>query len=188
MKECEWNKMKATIAKPTTGLGHLFDNDNEETLLDGIRNDRIFGFIVADVDIEDAKIDEFVKNGYLFPPCTSRKELSMEHLSPYMQQRYTEERKTPQLTVIQTYRGTQLLLLTEMVKFLMENGFNIKNVSQVIQYQPGKALAPFVEKVTSMRIQAARDGDEAKGMVGKLTGNSGEYFNFEYGMFYTACL
>ena len=175
MKECEWTKLKSSITKPTTGLGHLFEEDTEETLLEGVRNNRLFGFLVADVDVDDSKIEEFVKNGFLFPPCTTRKELSMDHLSPYMHQRYTEERKAPKLTVIQSYRGSQILIMTAMANFLMENDFVIKNVTQFIQYQPGKALAPFVKKVTSMRIQAARDGDDAKGMISKLIGNSGKF-------------
>ena len=175
MKECEWTKLKSLISKPKTGLGHLFEEDTEETLLEGVRSNRLFGFLVADVDVDDSKIEEFVKNGFLFPPCTTRKELSMDHLSPYMHQRYTEERKTPKLTVIQSYRGSQMLIMTAMANFLMENDFVIKNVTKFIQYQPGKALAPFVKKVTSMRIQAARDGDDAKGMIGKLIGNSGKF-------------
>ena len=65
--------------------------------------------------------------------------------------------------------------MTEMVKLYLERGIKVTNIQKVMQYQPGRALSPFVEKVTSMRIAAKEENDEAKGTTAKLMGNSGEF-------------
>ena len=51
---------------------------------------------------------------------------------------------------------------------------SIGNISQFIQYIPGKVLLPFTEKVTAMRCEATYEKDEAKSLTAKLYGNSGE--------------
>ena len=55
------------------------------------------------------------------------------------------------------------------------------NIQNVMQYQPGRALSPFVEKVTSMRIAAKEENDEAKGTTAKLMGNSGKFNLYRIG-------
>ena len=57
----------------------------------------------------------------------------------------------------------------------LERGIKVTNIQKVMQYQPGRALAPFVEKVTSMRIAAKEENDEQKGTTAKLMGNSGKF-------------
>ena len=45
-----------------------------------------------------------------------------------------------------------------------------------MQYEGGKALKPFTEKVVSMRIAATNESDEAKANTAKLYGNSGKFY------------
>ena len=176
MKGCEWSKMKKSIQPPPNGLGRLFEQDTEETLLEAIKSGVVFGFIIADVRTPNSIIEQHKRDGFLFPPVITRRTLTNEHLSPFMAQRYTEEGRTPAETVIQSYHGDQVFLLTSLVQFYLENGIQVSNITKFIQYQPGKALKPFVEKVTRMRIEATKDGDDSKGMVAKLTGNSGKNY------------
>ena len=107
--------------------------------------------------------------------------LGMEHLSPFMAQRYAEQNREPQSTVVQTYNAQGVLLMTEMVKLYLERGIKVTNIQKVMQYQPGRALSPFVEKVTSMRIAAKEENDEAKGTTAKLMGNSGKFNLYRIG-------
>ena len=71
------------------------------------------------------------------------------------------------------------LLELYMMLYLSDWGIiifvKVSNVTKVIQYQPGRALAPFVKKVTSMRIAAKEEKDEPKGTTAKLMGNSGKF-------------
>ena len=161
---------------PETKLGRvLFEGETEDDVIAAIKADEIFGFVVADVVTDDDVIEKWEKDGFLFPPCIQRKQLEKEHLSPFMAERYAEENRTPKSTVIQSYNAQGVLLMTELVKLYLDRGIKVKNIQKVLQYQPGRALAPFVEKVTSMRIAAKEEGDEQKGTTAKLMGNSGKF-------------
>ena len=92
-----------------------------------------------------------------------------------MRERYEEERRKPSPTVVQTYSGRQVFVLSDLVKFYLERGMKVSNISKFIQYQPGAAFKPFVTKVTEGRIQATYQKDEAKANTYKLFGNSGEF-------------
>ena len=52
---------------------------------------------------------------------------------------------------------------------------HITNITKFLQYEAGKALNPFAEKVVNMRIEATYEKDEAKSNTAKLYGNSGKF-------------
>ena len=174
---CHWKRLLAEMTEyPETKLGRVLQqNETEDDVIAAIKADEVFGFVVADVITDDDVIQKWEKDGFLFPPCIQHMQLGMEHLSPFMAQQYQNANKEPKSTVVQSYNAKQVLLMTEMVKLYLEQGIQVKNISKVMQYQPGKALAPFVEKVTSMRIAAKEEKDEPKGTTAKLMGNSGKF-------------
>ena len=146
MRECEWKRMN--IIEPSkTQMGRILCRDDEESLLKAIAADEVFGFLVCDVSTPEHLIKEYEAAGFLFPPVIQRMEITEDHLSPYMRQRYIEEHRKPQTTVVQTYNGSGIFVLSSMVQFWMERGMKISNVQRFIQYQPGCALEPFVQKV-----------------------------------------
>ena len=147
MRECEWKKIMKTLDPPQTQMGRILCRDNEESLLKAIAEDELFGFLVCDVTTPENLIKEYEAAGFLFPPIIQRMDITEEHLSPYMRQRYIEEQRKPQSTVVQTYNGSGVFVLSSMVQFWMERGMKISNVKKFIQYQPGCALEPFVQKV-----------------------------------------
>ena len=63
--------------------------------------------------------------------------------------------------------------MTPLVQHYMEEGLMISNVSQLIQYIPGKSLLPFADKVYELRCEATYEKDESKATTAKLFGNSG---------------
>ncbi len=81
-------------------------------------------------------------------------------------------RKVDFETVVQVYNGDQLFLMTDIIKFYMEIGLQISNVTQFIQYIPAKILKPFVDEVVGMRIDATLQGDETKQTTAKIFGNA----------------
>jgi len=76
---------------------------------------------------------------------------------------------------IQTYHAKDSFIITPLAKFYMEMGIKITNVSEVIQYVPGKGLLPFAKRVVQLRSEATDEGDHAKQLTAKLFGNAGEY-------------
>ena len=120
-------------------------------------------------------IQKHLKNGFLFPPVISKKIIGDDMLSPFMKEMNAKRPKKPTLSPVQTYHGNDLFLFTPMVKLYMDLGMEISNVSEVVQYQPGKCFLPFANRVVQLRSEATRDGDDAKQLTAKLFGNSGEW-------------
>ena len=148
----------------------------KNTLLKAIENEEVFGYIRCDVTSPEAMIEKHLKNGFLFPPIISRKVIGDDMLSPFMKE-LTEKRKSirPTKSPVQTYHGKNLFLFTPLVKLYIEMGLKISNVTEVVQYQPGKCFLPFANRVVKLRSEATRDGDDAKQLTAKLFGNSGNY-------------
>ena len=177
MQECDWDKLHPTIiSTPTHFPRILYKYDTETTLLEGVRSNNVFGFILCDIWASDDIIDKMKSNN--FPPIFQKVTLTEDHLSEYMLKRFQEEGRTlDQRTLIQTYRAKQILLLTSLVRFYLSIGLEVRNVTNFTQYLGEKSLKPFIDKVTEMRIEASRPDtyDITKSNTAKIIGNSGIY-------------
>ena len=149
----------------------LFKN----TVLKGIKDDEIFGFIRCDVTSPDAMINKHLKNGFLFPPIITKQVIEDEMLPPFMRELNEHSRSKEEASPVQTYHGTNLFLFTPLAKLYIELGMKISNVREVVQYYPGKCFLPFANRVVQLRSEATRDGDDAKQLTAKLFGNAGEF-------------
>jgi len=98
--------------------------------------------------------------------------ITEDMLSPYMRQRLIEQNKQPpKSTIVQTYNANQILLITPLVKFYIDQGLEIGNITQFVQYIPSKCFAPFTSKVYKMRCEAEHEQDPIKSTTAKLFGN-----------------
>ena len=158
-----------------TDMPRILKTDTESSLLQAIKDESVFGFVLCSVRTPDHVIKRFTDASFLFPPVITRTVITEDLVSPFMQQRMTEqERKlSNRETLIQTYNADEVLLMTPLVKFYLDNEMEISNITEFIQYIPGRGLAPFVEKVVSMRVAATNEKDDAKQLTAKLFGNSG---------------
>ena len=185
-RECVWaRELKNMPLKPETEMSRILENDNEQTLLESIRNETIYGFAVCDVKCPDHILEKY-KN-FLFPPVIKHETITSEHLSEYMRVRVTEEdRPLDFSTVVQVYNGEQQFLMTNIIKFYMDIGLEISNVTQFIQYIPSKILKPFVQQVVGMRIEASREEtrDDTKQTTAKIFGNSCKFLTYYIIQFY----
>ena len=147
-------------------------SDTQTSLIQAIADGEVFGFAVLDLETPEAVRKSF--GDFLFPPIIQKMTVTEDMLSPYMRNRVNmRQGKCEFDTLVQTYNGKQLFLLTPLIQFYLKLGLVASNVTQFIQYIPGEALKPFTEKVYNMRCQATREGDEAKSTTAKLFGNSG---------------
>ena len=157
-----------------TQMPRILLKDTQETLLEAIRTGEVFGFVTCSVRTPEHLIQKFQDSSFLFPPVIQKTEITEDLIGPFMKAKMMEqERKAGRRTLIQTYHGDNLLLMTPLVQFYLENGMEIHNITSFIQYIPGRGLAPFVEKVVSMRVAATYEKDDAKQLTAKLFGNSG---------------
>ena len=145
-----------------------------------IENDEVFGFIRCDVQSPDSMIQKHLRTGFLFPPVITKQLIDDDMLSPFMQQiNESKPLKNKEPSPIQTYHGSSVFLFMPLVKLYLEMGMKISNVTEVVQYQPGKCFLPFANRVVQLRSEATRDGDHAKQLTAKLFGNSGKHWSFE---------
>ena len=86
-----------------------------------------------------------------------------------MKQRVDEdERKLGGKTVLQCYNGKQMLVFTPLLKFYIDQGLEVTNITRFIQYQPEYFSQPFMNTVTKMRIEATMDKCESKQLTAKV--------------------
>ena len=168
INECQWKPYECK-----TQMGRInYVTETPSDLLNGILSGELFGFAVCDVT-SDLNFQSEYLSGHLFPPIFRREKLSKDYLSPLMRNRFEKEKKRLAPSVIQTFNGKQLLLMTPLIQFYDSIGMKISNLTRFIQYVPGKALFPFTKKVVNLRCEATRDGDNAKQLTAKLFGNAG---------------
>ena len=108
-----------------------------------------------------------------FPPLIHRRNINVEHLSPYMKKRFEEEnKKIDQECLVQTYRGEDLFVFSPLLQFYLKLGYTVLNIKLATQYLPERCFAPFIEKAVNMRIKATYENDETKANTAKTLVNA----------------
>ena len=176
MRECVWQQKLKQLPMIQTDMPKILENDNEASLLSAIETGEVYGFITCDVTTPLEIIEERKAAGFLFPPIIKRMVINEENLSSFTKQQFEDQKRKLKKdeTVVQTYNASGIFVMTEMVRFWMKMGLEISNVTEFVQYIPGKTLLPFTQKVTKMRCEATYEKDEAKATTAKLYGNSGK--------------
>ena len=76
MRECKWKRQLQTMEKPTTQMGRILHEDNQETLYQAILDETVFGFIKCDVETPREMIESFGE--FLFPPLFCRMQVTSD--------------------------------------------------------------------------------------------------------------
>ena len=173
--ECEWKRLARELDRTETSLipDILKVNQTEADILNGIRTGRLYGFIIADIQSPPDVIEEM----YDFPPIITRRVLGEEHLTPFMAAQVKREhpdlKKFKRETLIQCFSAENHLMMTPLAQYYIEQGLVIKNITKFVQYIPNDCIAPFVQHVTAMRIDAELNNLPTKGNTSKIFGNCG---------------
>ena len=122
MRECVWDKKLKSdvhISETETKMARILKTDTEETLLNAIKNDEVFGFALCSVRTDESDIEKMVKHGYLFPPVIKKQEVKFsdacDAIQPFIRQK--NKNKTAK-TLIQTYNGDNLFIMTPTLKLV----------------------------------------------------------------------
>jgi len=117
MRECEWKHVLENVSETQTRMPRILKQDTEESLLEAIKNDEVFGFAVCSISTDPNDIVKMEKNGYLFPPVIQRKEMNFaeacDSIKPFIKQR-NQNKKIK--TVIQSYNAEDQLLMTPIIR------------------------------------------------------------------------
>ena len=163
--ECDWRKEVNNAPALKEFLQafyrHTYGQNKEMTeddILTAIKQGKMFGFVECDIRVPDNLIDRFSE----MPPIFKNVSLDRAHLSEHMQQFAETEGylKRPQRYLIGSMYGTKILLLTELLKWYLEQGLVVDKIYQVIEFEKAPILKPFGESVTAAR--RAGDTDVAQ--------------------------
>ena len=117
MRECEWKHVLENVSETQTRMPRILKQDTEESLLEAIKNDEVFGFAVCSISTDPNDIVKMEKNGYLFPPVIQRKEMNFaeacDSIKPFIK-RKNKNKKIK--TVIQSYNAEDQLLMTPIIR------------------------------------------------------------------------
>ena len=172
MRECEWKRQLQTMEKPTTQMGRILHEDNQETLYQAILDETVFGFIKCDVETPREMIESFGE--FLFPPLFCRMQVTSDLVSDYMKQRMCEDDNLREpTTIVQRYNAKGIYLLTPLVKFYISRGMKVSNITEFNQYIGGEAFESFVDTCYRERVAATKAGDDTKANTIKNVQNNG---------------
>ena len=173
MKECTWKRQLMTMEKPQTQMGRILETDTQDSLLEAILNDQVFGFVRCDIETPTEQIEQFGE--FLFPPLFCRMQITPDMLSDYMKKRLIEEEKSKYpKTIVQRYNAKDIYLMTPLVKFYASRGMKVSNVTRFEQYIGGEVFESFVETCYIERVAATKENDTTKANTIKNVQNSGE--------------
>ncbi|CAG5091485.1 Oidioi.mRNA.OKI2018_I69.PAR.g13071.t1.cds [Oikopleura dioica] len=99
-----------------------------------------------------------------------------EYLSPYMKEQFAKlGKKCQQETVVQTFNGKSLFLLTSLAKFYLEIGLKITNITSFTQFRATTCLKDYVDSITNGRVNAIVNGKDSLALAFKTIGNCGGF-------------
>ena len=117
MRECEWKNTLKNVTETPTRMPRILKQDTEESLLEAIKNDEVFGFAVCSISTDPKDIDKMQKMGYLFPPIIQRKEMNFAEANDVMKPLIKQKNKNKKVTsVIQTYNAEDQLIMTPIIR------------------------------------------------------------------------
>ena len=94
-----------------------------------------------------------------------------DHMKAYCEKEGLLKQKRRGL--IGSYFGKEIMLITPLAKWYLEQGLEITNVKQIVEYKPEKCFQNFADQVTKARRQGDKDADSSiLADSFKLLGNS----------------
>ena len=183
MWECEWRRLKARdprirafLKKRSLQSSYTspFDRDQEiddKSIIEAVKNEKLFGLVQCDVEVPEGLREHFSE----MQPIFKNADISKNDIGDFMKE-YAEEHgllSQPRRSLIGSFFAKQRLFTTPLLKWYLEHGIEVSNVTTVLEYEPSACFKKFGESVSEAR--RAGDIDSAKCILAetmKLIGNS----------------
>ena len=193
MWECEWDEQKAMhpdihsylqtvfnynyvsrIQKRWQKVGKVFKMAiGDAEICNAVTTDKLFGLVQCDIEVPDHKglREHFAE----MTPIFKNTKITRADIGAHMRQ-FAEENKimsTPRPSLIGSYFGKQMLFATPLLKWYIEHGLVVSNITLVLEYEPDACFRDFGFRVSEARRQG--DVDRSKAIIAetyKLLGNS----------------
>ena len=110
-----------------------------EKILEGFRNESLYGFLIVDIHTPDELKEKFKD----FPLIIKNSFISLDNIGLYMKNVAEEHDllKKEQKYLISSYFGEKFLSNSEMAKFYLEMGLKITKIYEFVEFFPQKCFA-----------------------------------------------
>ena len=143
-KACEWKEIKRCRAvaafvrefcRPSNEGSYLM---TQEQILAAVERGELFSMVECDIDVPEDRKEEFAE----FPPIFKNTNVSKKDVGATMMQFAKEQGLMRQLQrmLISSFSGEKMLFVTPLLRWYLEKGLQVTNVTQVIQYTPQAVL------------------------------------------------
>ena len=153
------------------GKGEVVHYDNPQEGLEGVKDNKWFGFTEVDIEIPQKLWMKFEVMPPFFFTSQIPDQAVPQHMKDYME--HTGRKGSDRKKLVSGLLAKKLLLYAPLMQWYVNHGAVIKAVYRTIDYQPTKALKWFVDEVTDA-CRTSED-DKSKGLLAdifKLLGNS----------------
>ena len=169
MQECVWQKTKKSLVwKSKISKIIKQRNVSETNFIEHVKNQDLYGFALVSIKSTE-KAQKFLDVNW--PPLFFKSDINFEDIPTWMQNN-TFAKDFPKTTVVQGMFHEKILLHTELLKFYLENGFEILHIFKFFEYQGAKCLKKIHDQVYNARVQATIEKDSMKTTAVKLVSNS----------------
>ena len=194
MWECEWADQKAILPPSVHSyLGSMFNYNyvsriqkrwqkvdkvfkmaiGDAEICNAVTTDKLFGLVQCDIEVPDRHglREHFAE----MTPIFKNTKITRADIGAHMRQ-FAEQNKimsTPRPSLIGSYFGKQMLFATPLLKWYIQHGLVVSNITLVLEYEPDACFRNFGFRVSEARRRG--DADRSKAIIAetyKLLGNS----------------
>lgn len=175
--ECRWQEFKKESQTCRSFIKQWFSEKmaekspmTENEIIDAVKNDVFYGLVECDLHTPDHLRNYFAE----MQPIFKHSLISRTDLPPTMLDYATKHNilRSPQKSLIGSYFGEKVLVLSTLLKWYLEKGLVISKIYQIVQFTPFSCFSHFGEAVCDAR--RAGDIDSSKKLISetaKLSGN-----------------
>ena len=151
MWDCEWRTVKKSLKLDNS---YLYPTETiykmtEVEILEHVKNGNIFGAVVVDIQVPQELKNYFSEMTPIFKNTMVKLNDIGEYMQRFLKDTGISFRDTRYL--IGSMFGTEILLITPLLKWYLEHGLVVTKVYQVIQFKPIRCFKEFSDQVSRDR-------------------------------------
>lgn len=179
--ECQFDQLMrsetCSLKKYVSERYSCFGDDrscmSEQELLAGVTSGKFFGMLEVDITVPENLKEKFAE----LQPIFKNVHISKDDLSPFMRdyaERHGMMKSGTRRTLIGSYFGDRILLITPLLKWYIEHGLEVTKVHQAYEAHRSPQFASLGETICQARRDA--DADPAQKMRGEMSKTTGNCF------------
>ena len=151
-----------------------FESKDVNHISNLVQTGELFGFCEVSLRSPQWLIEKF---GHLnFPPIIRKSKITSDMVSPFMQERLAQlDRDVPTKgkdTVINAWHADNIMLFTPMLKWLLDLGVEMTDVTDIVQYSQSTCFSRFINNCVRGRIEATDAKKPTAAQTFKIAMNS----------------